>query len=449
MNRTSEHMDMLHGPLIRKILLFAAPIALSGMMQQLFNAADTAVVGHFADAGALAAVGTNGEFIGLLISLSAGLAIGANVLAASLIGAGKKDRISAVLHTSVLLSLIIGVAGAVIGQFISKPLLEMMATPAAILAPASAYLRIYFIGYPFLLLYDFASALLRAKGDSRTPFYALILAGIVNVLLNLFFVIVCHMAVTGVALATAISTGISGLLVILKLWKSEDEFHFSPALLRLGRSETGKLMYIGIPAAVQGAVFCLANLFIQASVNSFGPAVIAGSSIAMNFEYFGYYIITAFGQTATTFTSQNFYAGKHDRCRRILWLCMAASVFFAALLVIPVSLFRPAFSRLFSADPEVIAASVVRLRWSFTLELICGLFEVPAGCMRGSGHSALPAALTVISTCALRIIWIYTIFAQNKTPATLYLVFPVSWIVTILVMGIAYVYVLRKNAGQA
>ena len=353
---------MLHGPLTGKIIFFALPVALSSMLQQLFNAADTSVVGHFGNANALAAVGTNGEIVALLVTLSARLAVGANVLIVRYIGEGKLSAVSEALHTAVMLAVVCGILGAVLGQFLSGPLLRAIHTPGNVLDSAVLYLRIYFLGYPFLMLYDFGSAILRSKGDSRRPFLALTVSGVINVLLNLFLVVVCRLGVAGVAIATDLATG--------------------------------------IPAAIQGAVFCFANIFVQASVNSFGAVATAGSTIAMNFEYFGYYMITAFGQAATTFTSQNFAAGQKKRCRQILGICILFSVLFCSVITVPLTVWCHAASRIFSSEQAVIDAA-----------------------------------------CVLRIVWIFTVFRHYHTLESLFVVFPVSWVVTILLTMCGVVYV--------
>ncbi len=446
-----KSIDMLHGPLTSNLIFFAIPIALSSMLQQLFNAADTSVVGHFANADALAAVGTNGEIVALLVTLSAGLATGANVLIAKYIGENRTEHISGALHTALRFSLISGICGALLGQFVARPLLTAIQTPTDILDSAILYLRIYFIGYPFLMLYDFGSAILRAKGDSRRPFLALTLSGIVNVGLNLFFVIVCHLGVSGVAIATDISTALSAGLVLFWLHKETDEFHLSLRVFP-DPCQTQKyllpILVTGIPAAIQGAVFCFANIFVQASVNSFGTIATAGSTIAMNFEYFGYYMITAFGQAATTFTSQNFAAGSKKRCRQILTRCLMLSVLFSALITVPLTIWRFEFSALFSSDQSVIEAAALRIMLILLFEPICSFYETPAGSMRGCGHSTLPAVLTVLGTCVLRIVWIFTIFTKVHTLERLFVVFPISWIVTILLVWVGFLLIHpfhRKN----
>ena len=441
MNTSKKQIDMLHGSLPQKLLLFTLPIALSSMLQQLFNACDTSIVGYFDNADSLAAVGTNGEIIALIVTLSSGLAIGANILIASQIGKKETDQIPEIIHTSIALSIIIGIIGLIAGQLITNPLLTLIKTPDKIIHSAEMYLRIYFIGYPFLLLYDFGSAILRARGDSRYPFIALTISGIANVLLNIFFVVVLHIGVAGVAIATDISTALSAFMVICRLKNDNTVFHLSFKKLHITRSYMLQILKIGIPSAVQGAVFCFANIFVQASVNSFGATTIAGSTIAMNFEYFAYYVITAFGQTATTFISQNYAAAKLKRCRQILWLWIAFSTLCSLIIIEPIIIFRNGFSGLFTTQQAVIENACIRIMCILFFEPICSLYEIPAGALRGTGHSLLPAIITVVGTCAFRIIWICTIFRHHHELETLYIAFPISWVITTLLIWCGFVIV--------
>ena len=444
MNKSKKSVDMIHGPLAGKIILFALPIALSSMLQQLFNAADTSVVGHFADANALAAVGTNGEIVALLVTLSTGLAIGANVLIARCIGERNTSIISDVLHTAIMFAAIIGIFSAILGQFIAMHVLTAIKTPQSVLIPAVLYLRIYFIGYPFLMLYNFGSAILRARGDSTRPFIALTVSGVINVFLNLLFVIVCKLGVAGVSIATDISTAISAAMVLYWLAKDTSGFHFSFAKLRIHKKHLIQILIIGVPSAIQGAVFCFANIFVQASVNSFGAIATAGSTISMNFEYFGYYMTTAFGQAATTFASQNFAADLKKRCHKIFWLSLVFSFIFSVLITVPLTVFRVPASGLFTTDNAVVEAAAFRIIVILTLQPICCFYEIPAGFLRGCGYSTLPAILTVIGTCMVRIVWIFTVFRHYHTLGSLFVVFPVSWIITIVLVFIGFYFCLLR-----
>lgn len=449
MHTAETKMDMLHGALPKKLLLFTLPIALSSILQQLFNAADTSIVGYFDNENALAAVGTNGEIVALIVTLSSGLSIGANVLIANKIGQNNLKDIPGIIHTSVVLAGIIGILGLILGQCIAKPLLVLIQTPADILASATDYLRIYFCSYPFLLLYDFGSAILRAKGDSRYPFIALTIAGFINVCLNFFFVVIWHWGVIGVAVATDLSTAVSAFMVLYRLCRDTSYFHLSIRQLHIHRQYLVQILKIGIPSAVQGAVFCFANIFVQTSVNSFGAIATAGSTIAMNFEYFAYYIITAFAQTATTFTSQNYAALQMKRCKQILYLCLGFSTLFSLCAIVPIVIFRTGFSGLFSTEPLVIEQACIRVMCILLFEPVCNLYEIPAGVLRGSGHALLPAIITVLGTCVFRIVWICTVFRYYHALEVPFYAFPISWVITIFLIALSFLIVRPFSARPA
>ena len=442
MNGKTSEMDMLHGPLSGKLLLFTLPIALSSMVQQLFNAADTAVVGYFGSEGALAAVGTNTEIIALIVTLSSGLSIGANILIANRIGQNEIDELPAAVQTAMLLAALIGMAGLLLGQAAAAPLLELIQTPNSIFEEAALYLRFYMLGYPFLLLYDFGAAVLRARGDSRAPFLALMFSGAANVGLNLFFVVALHMGVAGVAISTDISAALSALLV-LRRFKKDELFRLTFRKPQFSTKIAGNILKTGVPSAVQGAVLCFANISVQASVNRFGETAIAGSTIAMNFEYFTYYIITAFSQTATTFTSQNYAAGQRDRCWHVLWLCLGLSTVCSAVPIFTIVRFRGAFSALFTQEAAVIESAAVRILCILLFEPLCNLYEIPAGVLRSSGHVLYPAVSTMLGTCAFRIIWICMLFRAHPTLPMLYHAFPLSWAATILLVNLGSSLILR------
>ena len=341
-----------------------------------------------------------------------------------------------------LLAALIGMAGLLLGQAAAAPLLELIQTPNSIFEEAALYLRFYMLGYPFLLLYDFGAAVLRARGDSRAPFLALMFSGAANVGLNLFFVVALHMGVAGVAIATDISAALSALLV-LRRFKKDELFRLTFRKPQFSTKIAGNILKTGVPSAVQGAVFCFANISVQASVNRFGETAIAGSTIAMNFEYFTYYIITAFSQTATTFTSQNYAAGQRDRCRRILWLCLGLSTVCSTIPIVTIVLFRDFFSSLFTQEAAVIESAAVRILCILLFEPLCNLYEIPAGVLRGSGHVLYPAVSTMLGTCAFRIIWICMLFRAHPTLPMLYHAFPLSWAATILLVNLGSLLILR------
>ena len=432
-----HNMDMLRGPLAGRLLRFALPVALSSMLQQLFNAADTAVVGRFGDAGALAAVGANTEIVALIVTFSSGLSVGANVLLANRIGRRETGGLPDIVRTAVVFAALCGVLGMLAGQRAAGPLLRLTGTPELIRSSAEQYLRIYLLGYPFLLLYDFGAAALRARGESRYPFLALLASGILNVLLNLLFVTAFRLGVAGVALATALSTALSAAMVLLRLKKD--------AMLRLAlrrpllqEAYLVQILQTGVPSTLQGAVFCFANIFVQTAVNGFGPTVIAGSTIAMNFEYFAYYAITAFGQTATTFISQNHAAGQYGRCRKILLLCLGFALLSSFVMIVPVICLRTRFCGLFSPESAVIGSACARLLCILLFEPACCLYEIPAGALRGAGHAVLPSVSAMVGTCAFRIVWICTLFRAQPSLPLLYRAFPLSWLATIILTALSF-----------
>lgn len=451
MNYNEKNINMLSGSLFKSILFFTIPIALSSMLQQLFNAADTAIVGFFDTSSSLAAVGTNGEIIALIVSLSSGLSIGVNVLIAQQIGSGKQkgQHMISMIQTAMSLAVMIGLIGLIIGQCISAPLLVLIKTPSDILDTSILYLRIYFISYPFLMLYDFGSAVLRAYGNSRYPFIALTLSGIVNVFLNLIFVVLLKLGVFGVAAATAISTMFSALLVIYRIKKEISAIPFSFKKCDMHPGFVTSVLKIGVPSAVQGAVFCFANIFVQACVNTFGSSAIAGSTIAMNFEYFTYYVITAFGQTATTFTSQNYSASQYHRCKKILWVCLICSIISSMLLIEPLVIFRNFFAGFFSTEQPVIQQACLRIMCILFFEPLCNLYEIPAGVLRGSGHSLYPAVATIVGTCCFRILWMCTIFRQYHQLNVLYHAFPISWVLTLILVWVGFIVIKPLKCQKA
>ncbi len=437
----SKEIDILHGALIPNLIRFAIPIALTGILQQLFHFADTAVVGRFANANALAAVGTNGEIVALIVSISAGIAVGVNVRIAAAIGKREKEVIPSVIKTAWMIALISGFLIMAVTEILSQSILRLINTPENILDEAILYLRLYAIGCPALMFYDFNSAVLRAHGDSRRPLTVMMISGIINLLLNLFFVIVLGIGVAGVALATDISGVFSALITfqwVRELFKEERRS------ARIVSAEAAAMLRIGIPAAIQGAVFCFANIFVQSAVNTFGATVTAGAAAAMNFEYLTYYAITAFGQTAATFTGQNYAAGNYERCRRIGVMCVVLSAISCGLLTTPLVIFRYQAAAFFSGDAAVIEAAAVRMLVILTFEPICACYESLSGILRGMGQSMLPAAETIIGTCLLRIIWIQTVFVRFHKQEILYVVFPISWVVTSLIVWITYTYFRKK-----
>lgn len=437
-------MDMLHGSLWNKILIFALPLAASSILQQLFNSVDTAVVGRFASSQALAAVGSNSSLISLMINLFVGISLGSNVVIAHYIGQKKEESIHAAIHTAILVAIASGLFVLVLGQFIARPVLTLMGTPEDVIDLAVLYLRIYFLGMPFIMLYDFGSSILRSTGDSKRPLYALIAAGIINTMLNLILVIVFHLGVSGVAIATVVSNMVSSGIILYILMHEEPPIRLSFHKLSIHLPELKKILQIGVPAGLQGMVFSIANVCIQSSINSFGSDAVAGSAAALNYEFFAYFVVNAFAQTTVTFTSQNFGAGKYDRCKKIYRTAMIFSLVFCGMLSAVFVLGNGFFLQLYSTDPAVLEFARQRLFIATTLELLTSTYEISAGAMRGLGHSLSPALITVFGSCVLRLIWISTVCRTIHKFWVLILIYPISWVITGAVMITAYVLLLRK-----
>lgn len=440
----SRQMDMLHGSLLDKILLFALPLATSSILQQLFNSADAAVAGRFAGSQALAAVGGNAPVVGLIINMFVGMSVGANVIIANYIGQKREDKVHEAVHTVYVMAVLLGVIMLIAGQVIAKPILVLIHTPSDVIELATLYLRIYFCGMPCVMIYNFGAAILRSIGDTKRPLYCLLISGVINVILNVFFVVFCQLSVAGVAIATIIADTVSAVMVTVFLIRSTDSIKLNLRELTLKKEYVKKVVQIGAPAGLQGAVFSISNVCIQAGINGFGTAAIAGSAAALNFEYFTYFATNAFGQAAVTFVSQNYGARQFERCKKALLLSLFSGMIVTALMSVTFVIGRTPFVSIYTNDPAAIQYGIIRMGIVELFEFIACLYEIPGGALRGIGYSLLPAILTVFGSCGLRIVWIYTVFQKFHTYQVLMSVYLVTWIVTsILVLG-AYFIVTRK-----
>lgn len=444
MAQASSAADLTSGPLLKKIVLFSVPLALSSVLQLLFNAADVVVVGRFAGSAALAAVGSNGSLINLLTNLFIGLSIGANVVAARCFGARDDTGVRNTVHTSILVSLLCGVVMAVVGFFAARVLLELMSCPEDVIDLSTLYLKIYFIGMPVMMLYNFSSALLRAVGDTRRPLYCLAAAGLINVVLNLVFVIGLRLSVAGVALATIISQTVSAGMVVVLLVRENGPLHLDLRALRIHPATLSQILRIGLPAGLQSTVFSLSNVVIQSAINSFGSLIVAGNSAASNIEGFVYSAMNAFAQACVTFTSQNVGARQYNNVGHVLRGCLSCVVVTGLVLGIGASLLGSTLVSFYSPDPQVIAAGVVRLAVICRLYFICGCMDVMAGCLRGLGYSVMPMVVSLLGSCAFRLVWIATIFQMFRSTTTLYLSYPLSWLLTLTVHLICFFVVWRR-----
>lgn len=445
MNKKYE-IDMCSGSVFGKMLLFALPLMCSSILQLLFNAADIVVVGRFAGDNALAAVGSNTALINLLTNIFVGLSVGTNVLTAQYYGAKNESDLKATVHTSMLLSIYSGILLTVIGLFGAHRLLVLMQAPPEVLELAILYLRIYFLGMTSTMVYNFGSAILRAVGDTKRPLYYLLGAGIVNVVLNLFFVIECHMGVAGVGIATVISQTISALLVVRCLVKEQGGIHLELKELAISKEKLGKIMQIGLPAGFQGTVFSLSNVVIQSAVNSFGNIAVAGNSAAANIEGFVYMAMNAFYQATISFTSQNYGAREYKRIYKILFAGEFCVIITGLLLGNLAVFFGETLLGIYSPSAEVIAAGMVRMKYICTLYALCGVMDVLVGALRGIGYSIIPMVVSLVGACGLRLLWIATVFRipEYHSLATVYLSYPITWTITLIVHAITFALVARK-----
>lgn len=432
-----EKMDMLNGSIWNKLPRYALPVAATGILGQLFNASDLAIVGNFTGADstvAVAAVGANSPVIGLILNFFIGIALGANIVIAHAVGRGDEKTIRKSVNTSVLMALAGGIAIAVAGEFCIEALLRLLNIPEDVFPYALLYIKIYLLGMPAILLYNFEAAIFRSIGDTKTPLLVLAVSGLLNVALNLFFVIVLDMTVEGVAIATAVSNIVSAAILFVLLIKTDRSIHIDIRDIHFDKECFTKIIKIGLPAGLQSAVFAIANIVIQAAINSLGTVVIAASSAAFNIEIFAYYVLNSFSQACTTFVGQNYGAGQIKRCRKILLLCILEDALASATVIILVLLSGRLLLSIFSSDPQVIEIGYTRLLIILSAYTFSMLYENMSGYLRGFGDSLIPAVLTVIGVCAVRITWIYTVFQAYRTFTSILIAYPVSLSATALLI---------------
>lgn len=442
---------MVNGPILKKMLLFTIPLMFSSILQLLFNAADIVVVGRFAGDNSLAAVGCNGALINLMTNVFLGLSVGGNVLAARDYGAGDEEELSKTVHTAMLLGIISGLVLTVAGVIFAPQLLELMQTPENVLPLAALYLRIYFLGMTAMMVYNFGSALLRSIGDTKRPLYYLVAAGVINVILNLVFVIAFRMDVAGVGLATVISQCVSALLVVRCMMREQGGIRLIPRRLHIYKDKLIQIVQVGLPAGFQGAVFSLSNVVIQSSVNLFGETVVAGNSAAMNLEGFVYVSMNAFHQAAISFTSQNVGAGRRERIGKILLTAEGCVIVTGLLFGWVMYGFGRPLLHIYSNSSHVIDAGMVRMRIILLPYALCGMMDVVVGVLRGMGYSVGPMIMSLIGACGLRLVWIATVFQipQFHNISTVYVSYPITWAITLVAQLLLYVYASKKMKGTA
>ena len=439
-------LDMCSGSILKKMLIFTLPLMLSSVLQLVFNAADVIIVGRFAGDNSLAAVGSNAALINLLTNLFIGLSIGANVIAARHYGADETKELSKTVHTSMLIGAVSGVFLTVIGVCFAKQLLELMKTPEEVLVLAADYLRIYFLGMPSLMLYNFGSALLRSVGDTKRPLFYLSAAGVINIILNLIFVVLFKLDVVGVAIATVVSETVSAVLIVRCLMRETGGIRLMLSELKLDKKKAAAIMRLRLPAGLQGVIFSLSNVVIQSSVNLFGATVVAGNSAAQNLESFVYVAMNSFYQSAISFTSQNFGAKKYERLTKILVCALACVVVTGLVLGYSGLLFGRQLLGLYTTGAETIEAGLVRMKVIFSIYFLCGIMDVMVGGLRGIGYSIMPMIVSLVGACGIRLIWIATVFQipEYHTIKTIYLSYPVSWIITITAHVVCYIIARKK-----
>ena len=437
-------IDMCNGPLLGKIMVFYIPLMLSGILQLLFNAADIVVVGRFAGNEALAAVGSTGSLTNLIVNLFIGLSVGANVLVARFYGAGQDGELKEMVQTAIATALAGGVILVFLGFFISGPALGWMGTPEDVIQHSVLYMRIYFAGMPFMMVYNFGSAVLRAVGDTKRPLYYLLIAGVVNVVLNLIFVIVFSMGVAGVAAATVVSQAISAALVVRCLILTDSAYRLVLQGMKIAPDKLIKMVQIGVPAGMQGALFSISNVLIQSSVNSFGSVAMAGNTAASNIEGFVYTAMNAFHQAAISFSGQNYGARKYKRIFNVLVICEVMVVAVGVLMGNAAYFFGGTLLKLYTIDPAVIEYGILRMRIICVPYFLCGVMDVAVGALRGMGYAIMPMLVSLTGACLFRVVWIYTIFQSNRTLECLYFSYPISWTLTFLVHFVCFAVVYRR-----
>lgn len=445
-------IDMLSGPILPKILLYTFPIIATGLLQLLFNAADLVVVGRFCGSNSVGAVGATGAITNLIITLFIGLSNGAGVTVAHAIGGHRDGDIHKAVHTALPIALIGGVILTVVGVTCAETLLRLMDTPDNILPLSTVYMKIYFSGMIFTLVYNFCGAILRAAGDTKSPMVFLAIAGVVNVVLNLVFVTILHMNVAGVALATVISQGISAILVVFALMRRKDACRFYPRKMRIYKEQLFKIIRIGLPAGIQSSLFSISNVIIQSSINSFGDVMTSGNAAAGNIEGFVYVAMNAFHQTAVNFIGQNEGAHRYDRVKKVFWTCLGC-VSIAGIVAGGLAFwFGPQLLSVYITDSaEAISYGITRLTYVCLPYFICGMMDVANGALRGLGQSTIPMFISIIGVCGFRVAWIYTVFSIPKfrSPECLYISYPITWVITMISLVSVFLVICRRRMRNA
>jgi len=444
-------IDMTSGPLFSNIITYTLPIIFTGVLQLLFNAADLIVVGQFCGSISVAAVGATGSITNLIVNLFIGLSVGTGVAVAQALGAGDNKKVHRAVHTAIPTALVSGIILTIVGISFSKTFLIWMGTPEDVLPLSALYMKIYFAGIIFMMLYNFCSSILRAAGDTKSPLIFLTIAGIINVILNVIFVTVFHLNVAGVALATTISQGVSAILVVLALIKREDACKLYLSKIRFYKDELLAIFKVGLPAGIQGSLFSISNVVIQSSINSFGAVVMSGNAAALNIEGFVYVVLNAFHQTTINFTGQNVGARNYRRAKKVFLICLCCVLVIGLTLSTTMYLLGPKLLSVYITDsPEAIQCGLMRMKCLFLSFCLLGLMDISSGGLRGMGVSVAPMIISVVGVCGIRIGWIYTIFQlpQFHSPEWLYHSYTISWAVSFLAQTLAYFVTYNKKKKE-
>lgn len=430
--------ELLSGSIWDKALKFAVPLAFTGMLQQLFSATDVAIVGRFVGKTAMAAVGSNAPIVGLIVNLFVGISVGGNVVIARCIGQGNSRRTREAAHTAVMLALICGVLVAVLGSLVAGPMISLLGVPEDVRAYSVLYLRIYFLGAPFIMLYNFQSSIFRSVGNTKTPLICLAIGGVANVACNLFFILELNMTVDGVAYATVIANAISSALLYIFLRREKSDIRIIPKHLSIDTILMKQMLAIGLPSGIQGMVFSISNLCVQSAINSLGSNVMAASSAAFYVEIFVFYVTNSFGQACVTFIGQNYGADKRKRCRSIVKQILALNILFTIACSIAIILAGPTLLGLFNSDPQIVSIGMVRVKILMYGEFLSAMMETFSGALRGFGKSMPPAIITLLAVCGTRIAWVYTVFAKSGTLGVLMTIYPLSWFAAAAILIVVY-----------
>lgn len=445
LSKKNNHVDMLHGPLYGKIFIFTIPLIASGILQQSFNAVDVAVIGRYSTTQAIAAVGSNGPIISILITLFLGIAVGANATIATYLGQKNNNAVKRSIDTVAVISLVSGIILMLLGLTLSRWILEAMGSPDDVIDLAESYLKIYFCGMPFIMVYNFGSAIMRSVGDTQLPFYSLLIATVCNLVLDIFFTSTLGWGVSGVAWATVISNGVNAAIIVIFLIREPEPVKLTLKRWKLSTPELKKMLQIGIPAGLQGMIFSISNVLIQSSINTFGSDAIAGSAASITFEAYCYYIVAAFCAAAIAFTGQNYGAKEFQRCKKVLWICMGYSIVLCGGCNFLIAWQAEACISIFTNNPSVVQFAVERIHTVLVFQSLASTYEISGSYIRALGYSMTPMLLTIFGTCILRLAWVAVYAKIEYSFENLLVIYPITWCITGLLV-LSATFIIQKKA---